>query len=68
MAKKNTLKATTLTTHKIPLSLPDDLKQEVESTSAAIELSQQDTMRHALKRGLPILRQLLLQNETRAAL
>lgn len=43
----------------VPLNLPDDLKALVAQTARELDLSKQDTMRQALRRGLPILKQLM---------
>jgi len=42
----------------VPLRMSADLEREIEATAAAIHLSKQDTMRHAMKRGLPLLKRL----------
>ena len=39
----------------VPLVLPADLATEVADTAGSIGLSKADTMRLALKRGLPVL-------------
>lgn len=43
----------------VPIRMPRALQAEVEEVSEATGLSNQDTMRQALKRGLPILKRLL---------
>lgn len=61
MPKKNPAAKTAEVIAKgpVPLTLPDDLKQLIADTAAEVQLSKQDTMRHALRRGLPILKQLM---------
>lgn len=52
----------------VPIRMPRELQNEVEQVSEATGLSNQDTMRQALKRGLPILKRLLtMQGEEAAA-
>lgn len=43
----------------VPLRMPAELESEVVSTAAEVQLSKQDTMRQAIRRGLPILKKLL---------
>lgn len=59
MPKKNTPPAEVTAKGPVPLNLPDDLKALVTETARDLDLSKQDTMRHALRRGLPILRKLM---------
>ncbi len=41
----------------IPLSLPDELLEEVQATAQAAGLSQQDVMRQSIQAGLPKVRE-----------
>ncbi len=59
MPKKNPAPAKVAKGPVPMLNLPDDLKQLIAETAAQVNLSKQDTMRHALRRGLPILKQLM---------
>lgn len=43
----------------IPLRVPAELKSEIQTTAAEVDLSEQETIRQALRRGLPILKQLM---------
>ncbi len=56
MAKEN--KPTATHSH-IPLRLPEELKTQIKSTAQEVSLSEQETIRQALRRGLPILKKLL---------
>lgn len=59
MPKKKPAPAEVIAKGPVPLKLPDDLKALVAQTARELDLSKQDTMRHALRRGLPILKQLM---------
>lgn len=61
MPKKNTAPKSKVPTDQVnvPIRMPRELQNEVEEVSEATGLSNQDTMRQALKRGLPILKRLL---------
>lgn len=50
---KQTLKNT------LTIRAESDLLSAVKDTASAVQLSQQDTIRQALRRGLPILKQLM---------
>lgn len=43
----------------IPLRVPASLKLEIHNTAKEVELSEQETMRQALRRGLPLLKQIM---------
>lgn len=43
----------------VPVNLPPELKTLVRDTAQALGLSQQDTIRQSLRRGLPILKQIM---------
>jgi len=43
----------------IPLRVPASLKLEIRDTAKQVELSEQETMRQALRRGLPLLKQIM---------
>ena len=42
--------------HTIPLSVPDDLPEEVRETARLTQLSMQDVFRQSTRMGLPALR------------
>lgn len=69
MPKKNTAPKSKTPTDQVnvPIRMPRELQSEVEEVSAATGLSNQDTMRQALKRGLPILKRLLTMEGGQAA-
>ena len=50
----------------VPLSLPADLDSAVAITAEAIRMTKQETMRQAIHRGLPIVRDLLAITATAA--
>lgn len=47
----------------IPLRVPNSLKSEISTTAAEVELSEQETIRQAIRRGLPLLKQLFKMPE-----
>lgn len=52
----------------VPLSLPEELDQQVETAAEKLHMSKQDTMRQALIQGLPKLLEILTPaSEGRAA-
>jgi hypothetical protein len=52
-------KAAKVAMNPTPLGIPDDLKAEVKKVASIVHLSEQETMRQALRRGLPILEKIL---------
>lgn len=51
----------------VPIRLPDDVGVKVKELSQSNHLSEQDILRMALVRGLPVLEKLLANPETAAA-
>ncbi len=49
----------------IPLSVPDDLLEEVRETAKVTNLSVQDVFRQSTKMGLPVLRHSLQRRTTK---
>lgn len=43
----------------IPLRVPAELKTEIKNTAEEVSLSEQETIRQAIRRGLPILKKLM---------
>jgi len=51
----------------VPIRLPEDMGAKVKTLSRENHLSEQDILRMALDRGLPVLEKLLLQPDKAAA-
>lgn len=49
----------TATHAHIPLRVPKHLKAEITNTARKVHLSEQETMRQAIRRGLPLLVQIM---------